>query len=516
MIQHFIANASILLLCVFGHYLVSIRFHQKPVLKRPYHHLMTGAFFGLAGIFLVSSSVLMENAVRMDLRSIDILIAALLGGPYAAVIASISIAAARFWQGGIYYASIVGVASSLLIGLGNIVLVRKRSASQWRTWAAGYGYTYLVILLTYALVVRDTDALLKVLFYYTLVSLPVTWLCYQLNAQLAHMNSLYSEIHYKEEKYRQLFYSAHDLVYLFSVKDGRPERYLEVNEAAAAALGYTREELLALQPAEVYDPAYLVFMQDSEEWCPLKGQQHIFEWSLEKRDGGFLTVEISGRVFRLQGELVCLAVARDITLRKESEKALLDANRKLEKLSVSDGLTGISNRRGMDLYLRMFWDRGLQHSSPVAVLLLDIDYFKSYNDTYGHVEGDRCLKKIAHVLDTHAANYSGVASRYGGEEFAVVLPETDMETALHAAVGIRRTIEELNIPHSGSSMYGCVTVSTGIAVHVPSENGIEREELLVLADQALYMAKHSGRNRIMAWGQDEAAAGLSDEDAGAQ
>lgn len=513
MIQQYVTNASILLLCIFGYYLAALRFQKRPGVNGPYHHLLTGGFFGIAGILLVFSSVLLENAVRMDLRSIDILIASMLGGPFAALIATVCISVARFFQGGIYYASIVGVASSFFIMLGCIAIVRMLPYLRIKTWVIGYLYTYGIIVITYAMVLKNGDSLLRALLNYTLVSLPTAGLCYLLNTQLTRMNGLYSELHLNEEKYRQLFHSAHDLVFLFSLEDGRPKRYLEVNEAAAAALGYTREELIRRSPEGIYDPVYLKpDLEPGEELEP-NGRPHIYEWSLETRDGGFVPVEISGRVFRLQGELVCFAVARDISMRKESERSLLEANRKLEKLSVSDGLTGITNRRGMDLYYRMFWDQAEQHGESIAVLLLDIDFFKAYNDTYGHLAGDQCLKRIAYVLESHAVYDKGLASRYGGEEFAVILPGAGIMEALQAATCIRKAVEALAIPHSGSSVYGFVTVSIGIAVHLPAEGGMEREELLEAADQALYMAKHAGRNRVMAWGDSGPEAAVASEDA---
>lgn len=138
-----------------------------------------------------------------------------------------------------------------------------------------------------------------------------------------------------------------------------------------------------------------------------------------------------------------------------------------------------------------------------AVLLLDIDYFKAYNDNNGHVAGDQCLKRIAAVVDHYAVREEAVACRYGGEEFAIVLPDASVGKALACALEIGRTVQELAIPHGGSSAYGCVTLSAGAAAAIPGEEGIEREELLVFADKALYMAKRSGRNRVMAWSQQE-------------
>ncbi|MDF2935146.1 MAG: cph2 5 [Paenibacillaceae bacterium] len=504
MIQPFISNASILLLCVFGYYLLNLRAQRDAPGRQAegggqVRSLTTGFLFGAAGVLLVVSSVLLEGGVRLDLRNVDILIAALLGGPYAALIATGFIAAARLAQGGIYLASVVGVSSALATALASIILVRRLPVCRLSTWMIGYIIQYLFIVATYAIVLPSDSLLFRYMMYYIVVSLPVIGLCYMLHSQLVRVNELYAEAQYNGEKYRQLFYSAHDLVYLFTVEDGQPRRILDANTAAAQALGYERDELLALSPKDMYDPAFLALERDTEDSCLLKGQQRMFEWSLTRKDGSIILVEISGRILRLSGQLVCLAVARDISLRKESERALMEANQKLERLSVSDGLTGIYNRRGMDLYYRMFWDRALESGAPLAVLLLDIDYFKAYNDTYGHLAGDHCLKRIAVALESQAAVAGGIACRYGGEEFAVVLPETDGMKALQVASTIREAVSGLALLHAGSAVSGCVTLSIGIAVHAPQEEDPVREDLLERADQALYIAKHGGRNRAAMW-----------------
>lgn len=514
MIYTFITNASILLLCVFGHYLLNLRTRREgqDTQTAPGNRvssIITGILFGTAGVFLVVSSVLLEGGVRLDLRNTGILMAALLGGPKAALIATGFIAGARLAQGGVYLASVVGVISTLATSLASILLVRRLSVFRMSTWMLGYTLNVLIITATYATVLPSDGLLVRSLLYYIVVSLPVIWLCYLLHSQLERINELYDEAQYNGEKYRQLFYSAHDLVYLFTVEDGHPRRILDANTAAAQALGYDRDELLALSPKDMYDPAFLALERDTEKSSLLKGQQRMFEWSLMRKDGTFIPVEISGRVLRLSGQLVCLAVARDISLRKESERALLEANRKLERLSVSDGLTGIYNRRGMDLHYRMFWDRALDSGAPLAVLLMDIDYFKAYNDTYGHLAGDQCLKKIALALEGQAAAAGGIACRYGGEEFAVVLPEADSIRALEIAGSIQDAVSGLALLHAGSAVSGCVTLSIGIAIHSSQEVGSMREELLQRADQALYIAKHGGRNRTVLWesGPEEAAAG---------
>lgn len=173
---------------------------------------------------------------------------------------------------------------------------------------------------------------------------------------------------------------------------------------------------------------------------------------------------------------------------------LNDANKELQRLSMTDGLTCIPNRRLFDELLVREWRRCGRINKPLSVILLDVDFFKQYNDRYGHQVGDECLKTVAKEV-AHAAPRPGdLAARYGGEEFALILAETDQEGACLVADRIRQNLSALKIPHSGSS-YKHVTISCGVASVVPGEK-LSVERLLKSADIALYIAKERGRNRV--------------------
>ncbi|AGE22739.1 GGDEF domain-containing protein [Anoxybacillus geothermalis] len=157
-------------------------------------------------------------------------------------------------------------------------------------------------------------------------------------------------------------------------------------------------------------------------------------------------------------------------------------------------MTGIANRRSFDERLASEWERTKRQKAPFAVMMVDIDAFKRFNDTYGHQCGDDCLRKVALSLEQTAKQYGGTAARYGGEEFAVILPHTSPSEAAAAAEAVRANVERLAIPHDSSPAACVVTVSVGAAVAVPQPNE-GAESLLSLADQALYRAKQNGRNR---------------------
>ncbi|MHB8791149.1 MAG: diguanylate cyclase [Desulfobulbaceae bacterium] len=180
---------------------------------------------------------------------------------------------------------------------------------------------------------------------------------------------------------------------------------------------------------------------------------------------------------------------------EKSQRELAEANQILQRLSSLDGLTGIPNRRRFDEVLKAEWQRAIRHSTSISLIMLDIDFFKLYNDRYGHQGGDECLKNVAKILDGSARRDSDLVARYGGEEFAVILPETAMKGAMDVAETMRANIERRNIPHASSKVSDHVTVSMGVATWVP-ERGSEPAELIAMADQALYKAKESGRNQV--------------------
>ena len=184
----------------------------------------------------------------------------------------------------------------------------------------------------------------------------------------------------------------------------------------------------------------------------------------------------------------------------ERTRELTAANLELQRLSLLDGLTCIGNRRCLDDFLEREWRRAMRDRTPLAALMLDIDYFKLYNDTYGHLAGDECLKRVAGVLRDSIQRTTDFVSRYGGEEFVVVLPATNEHGALTVAEKLRRGVADLAIPHGLSPLGGIVTVSIGVAVAVPTSE-TAAAALLTAADRALYQAKAAGRNQVGSTGE---------------
>lgn len=172
------------------------------------------------------------------------------------------------------------------------------------------------------------------------------------------------------------------------------------------------------------------------------------------------------------------------------------ANQELQRLSSIDGLTSIANRRQFDEVLGKEWRRAIRSQKPLALLMLDVDAFKQYNDHYGHQGGDDCLKMIASVLRDQLKRPSDFAARFGGEEFAVLLPETSVEGAKLVAESLCESVRACKMPHEASSVMPYVTVSVGVASCLPDSASGNGTDLIAAADKALYTAKSEGRNRV--------------------
>jgi len=272
---------------------------------------------------------------------------------------------------------------------------------------------------------------------------------------------------------------------------------VDVNQSYASILGLSVEEALLRTYWEVTPLKYSDAEQYQLECMEEKGQYGPYEKEYIHADAHLVPVRLSGQIVKKDGEKYILSSVEDITDRRKAEAEIARLNRELEILSFQDGLTSIANRRMFDLALDREWSRARREQLPLSLLLIDIDYFKQYNDKYGHYKGDQCLKLIASELNKISKRTTDTFARYGGEEFALLLPNTSNEDAIELAEKCRSVVSALQIPHTDSGLNNLVTLSVGVSTIIPAIDDQEPASILIdSADKLLYKAKNNGRNQI--------------------
>jgi diguanylate cyclase (GGDEF)-like protein/PAS domain S-box-containing protein len=272
------------------------------------------------------------------------------------------------------------------------------------------------------------------------------------------------------------------------------------NPATERMLGYAEAELLGQDMVMLVDHemrraiASFLRLYLAREDLEMRGQQR--EFPVLHKSGRELTVQLALAEVKITEGRMMVAVLTDITERKRYEIELQHANEQLMRLSTTDPLTELGNRRLLMQRLEDEWRRALRSKEPMSLLLLDVDHFKLYNDHYGHPAGDACLQAIAGVLRACAARPSDLAARYGGEEFVLLLPETGAEGAMAVAQRIRQDMRAAALPHANSPLSDLVTLSMGL-ISVKASQGGSPAQWLAQADLALYRAKAQGRDRVV-------------------
>ncbi len=276
-----------------------------------------------------------------------------------------------------------------------------------------------------------------------------------------------------------------------------------VNPAFEKLTGYSSSEIIGkLNPFQVILEDEGRLKKGIENLLSGKASKIKYDAKAMRKDGKVVFLEIQADVTRFKGRVAIVGTAVDITDKIGRERRLRQKIYDVEKmaqefseLAYIDALTGIYNRRMFEETFKSKWGDAKRKKEPISLIMIDIDLFKGYNDRYGHQAGDSCLIKIAGTIKDSLFRSSDSVSRYGGEEFVVILPDTKINGARMIANRIKTNIENLHIPYTESKVLNCVTVSLGVASVTPKDN-IDQNELVKMADLALYKAKNEGRNRI--------------------
>jgi diguanylate cyclase (GGDEF)-like protein/PAS domain S-box-containing protein len=301
---------------------------------------------------------------------------------------------------------------------------------------------------------------------------------------------------YGDGMFREIVENAADVI----VRGDAARRRTYVSPSSREMLGYEPAELLEGHGFSLVHPDDL---RDVEQAFATLGPAnpclHLI-FRMRRKDSAYIWV--GGRYRHLADDGGVLCVLRDITAQKQAELQLAEvlakleaANEKLRDIAYIDGLTGLSNRRRFDERLEEEYRRAERWYQPLGLVLLDVDHFKGFNDRYGHLAGDDCLRRISRSVAAAVPRSGDCAARYGGEEIAVLLPATGLDGAMAVAERIRAAVAALGIAHEGSR-FGIVTVSGGAVETWPSRPGGVPSDLIRAADAALYRAKAAGRNRV--------------------
>jgi diguanylate cyclase (GGDEF)-like protein/PAS domain S-box-containing protein len=293
----------------------------------------------------------------------------------------------------------------------------------------------------------------------------------------------------KEAEFRMLAENSNDLVERFTVEGVR--QY--ASPAAKDLFGWTPDELIGKSAFDLLIAEDMpIAAVATERMRSHTSLQETITARVRRKDGRIIWVEASLRLVLDEdgNEVGVIVNTRDATKRKEAEF-------RLAAIASSDGLTGLQNRRAFDMALNEALARGRRSRSPLSLLLIDVDRFKLFNDEYGHMAGDSCLRAIATVLEMAAKRNADVAARYGGEELVLLLPDTNGSAAAFIAGDLCRQIEALSIPHENNAPWGVATVSIGVSTidNRHDEHEHDGDWLISTADMALYQAKSEGRNR---------------------
>ncbi len=295
--------------------------------------------------------------------------------------------------------------------------------------------------------------------------------------------------------FRVLLEGSLDMIWLAQVNPSS-HRFVYASPSSSDVLGFSPDEILRLTPEDIYTSESLdIIAGDVRKISSGEGTSTVLVEAIRK-DGRSVWLENKVRVMERgeDGEMTVAIYLRDVTERK----LLQD---KLARLAFVDGLTGIDNRRAFDRAIVTEWKRAVRTGWPLSLILLDVDHFKRFNDQYGHQLGDDCLRSISQAVRSEVHRPGDVVARYGGEEIAVLLPQTDCDGAGTLANHLCRSVAELHIPHSQNENRGVVTISGGVSTaEARTAAGFEMPaRLLFAADNGLYVAKRQGRNKVVAF-----------------
>jgi diguanylate cyclase (GGDEF)-like protein/PAS domain S-box-containing protein len=498
MLHDFVFNASII---IASFYIMGQIFknrpleYSSPVLTK----IHWGITYGILGIILMMFSIKINANVIADLRHLAIIIPAAFGGFLPAFITALIIAFDRLLIMGISETSLIAASGALLIGITCGLFSKVKLNTTLKAFLMNIiGLVITSIILT--IIIKDSNVLEDIFIIQYPISLIGGLLAYHFSVFISNSNESHRQLQSSliklketEERFRLLAEYSSDMITMH----GELGEYKYISPAVKEILHYEYQDILGKQMTDFIHPDDL---KGTEERFDIALNEGFADYTYRHRSkhGEYVWLESTLKSVPYHGvnSKRVIIVSRNINERKLTEEKMHKANELLNRLSYMDGLTGAANRRYFDERLTKEWEKGSSAKSPLTLIMFDIDYFKKFNDTYGHLSGDHCLKIIADAINNlKSTGTNFIFCRYGGEEFAILLPSTDSNEGKHFAKSIHETVQSLKIPHIGSEVSNTVTISIGIATLVPDLE-VNSKQLIQQADTALYHSKKHGRNRI--------------------
>jgi len=503
MIYSLIMNGCIVLSYLF---VLHVFFQRRECDRSPLQGgFRIGATYGVLGGALMLFSIPVTEHVYLDLRHATIVLSAFYGGWIGGFLTAAMVSTARVLFFGWTEASLYSGAAMFLVALGCAALSSLRTRPAVRFQAMNVSATlFVTLLLLWGL--RNEGTSWSVAFCVGVTSIAAGTAMYHLITFLDRSHRNDRRLRKSEAELRStanMLRTLLDHIPSGLLVENEERRIIYVNReflqmfgeraSPEEATGRTKRSLLDRRRDAFLDPGAFERMLDlADRRSPEKGLY------FEMADGRIFQLDYAP-IFEEDGRVSGhLWKYQDVTDMKSNEKKLQEANTVLKRLTGIDGLTGIANRRSLDEQLQFEWEACLRSRKPVTVLLLDVDDFKRYNDSYGHLRGDACLTRIAETLESCVQKPNDFVARYGGEEFAALLPDTTIEGGAKVAERMRLAVRELRMAHEQSRHGAYVSISIGIGTVVPSADGSVKD-VLERADRALYEAKSKGRDRVVAF-----------------
>lgn len=308
---------------------------------------------------------------------------------------------------------------------------------------------------------------------------------------ITRQNKIENALRESEVRYRSLFEQSGDAIFILKADGPQTGKILSANQAACHMYGYTNDEFLRLSITDLDTPEHAAKAPKRIKRI-LEGETLRLEIEHRAKDGRVFPVEVSASRMHVDGRKFVLVIYRDISRRREIEEDRDVLIRELQHLSQTDGLTGLFNRQHLDKRLTEEMERARRYGTPLSLIIFDIDYFKKVNDSHGHITGDRMLQTTASVIRETLRN-TDIAGRFGGDEFVIILVQTDILIGAQVAERLRSRIEQERVPVSDDQTTG-FSISLGICQF---DNTFARaEDFIARADAALYEAKRNRRNTV--------------------